>query len=367
MSDERIANPTYSLDVDLMILEYLIHTTIKAQIEAARHVRSGSDKSEAWVLSATTLIHVFDTFIALFKHNHPQHDFTAEQDFSLRLLGFLIMFTDRKDLKLLSLNSIDELRLYQEATVNERTRSWERVPGFRDYNAWLDLWKSGTTLRETKRLKKQADQWVPLELLLPSFLELSADVASRLGQSINEQWMRLAGEFMLQSAWESFANNCGDQEETPEPLRLTFAFAWDAWDPEELRKMFGIELLADAAEVLERQEKVSEMFEEADAEPGWQTIRSEYLSAFEVGAKDDSISPEFQSKRLFRKLKEISDDYPMHAFEVKIIDFLDGLLKLEQKPLLLQIEEGAIEGMSAEQFAEFKRKVFAPQGSMSLG
>ena len=71
MSDSRCVNPAYGLDVDLMILEYLMHTTIKAQIEAARHPQSVSDAENGSVDSAKALVHALRHVHRSFQAQSP--------------------------------------------------------------------------------------------------------------------------------------------------------------------------------------------------------------------------------------------------------------------------------------------------------
>jgi len=50
------------------------------------------------------------------------------------------------------------------------------------------------------------------------------------------------------------------------------------------------------------------------------------------------------------------------VFDGKIADYLEGLWKLGEKPLLVEIEQGKVEGWTKEEFEEFMGNVF-PKGS----
>jgi hypothetical protein len=95
--------------------------------------------------------------------------------------------------------------------------------------------------------------------------------------------------------------------------------------------------------------------------PEWTSIRLEHLSAFGTspgGNEDYKKARRWQVERL----RKIAEQYPIQKFNGKVVDYLEGLWKLGQKPLLVQIEEGKIEGLTQDEFEQFMENVF-PKGS----
>lgn len=67
MTDTRCVNPEYQLDVDVMILEYLLYHAIRAQFDALRlkdengqHVSIDADKADDRIPEAQRLLKTFD-------------------------------------------------------------------------------------------------------------------------------------------------------------------------------------------------------------------------------------------------------------------------------------------------------------------
>ncbi len=373
MVDARCSNPAYALDVDAMILDYLLYNTTKAHLD---DFRSGGSSSG----SATSLIQVFDTSLSLFKHNHPNYQLPEKTDFSLKLLEFVVLFTRRKDPRTLSTSTISQLQGASQRNIPIRTKWWDdtQVGNSSPYNEIFGSWRgfcqptTGST-ESRKQLHSRASKIILLQDILSNFLDLSASMSVNIVQNVTEQWMHIAAEFMMQSAWEKYAYLATEGDE--EPLKVAFAWGWrspqDWWD--ELSD------LKDEVKLLEY--RVIGMFgvdeddEETMAVVGewldWTRIRGQYLSCFSMGLDldeelghtyDQSTSQQRRQKWQLQQLKDIAARFPMDAFEGKVVDFLEGLWELEQKPLLVQIEEGKVDGLTSEEFEEFKASVW-PAGS----
>jgi hypothetical protein len=382
MADNRCADPEYSLDVDEMILEYLLYNTTKAHLHDFRsRQRPGSDSRGRSTNSAATLLQVFDHFLELFKINHPQYDFSPSTDFCLKLLQFAVLFTCRKSPQALSPSSRDQLKqaIKQNSVIRSKWWDTRRLPDGRSSqeDRIMDRWRGFFTLpacaengEETTlagNLHAEVAKFIPLLELLPRFLDLSADMAANLGQDVTKQWMELAAEFMLQSAWEKHVYLDADSNE--EPLKV--AFGWGRWEGEE--ELENALISADSsAEVKAAEVRVNAMFStseespEEDARqeiPEWSKIKPEYLSAFGIPPDGSGGGKEAQRVQV-KQLRKIADRFPIKVFDGKIVDYLEGLWKLGRKPLLVEIEEGKMEGLTKEQFGEFMKNVF-PEGSGS--
>jgi hypothetical protein len=380
MADNRSANQEYALDVDKMILEYLLHNTIKAHLRDLRsRGEAGHGGYNQDIGTATRLLQVFDQYLELFKHNHPDYDFSPEIDFSIMLLQFVALFTQRHYPKWLSQSSRDKLKQSSAQYSAIRLDWWnsrhppERQQSSREDDI-VDSWRgfftlpTGGTEKETTpasldNLQAQASKFIPLLELLPSFLHLSAEMAANLGQDVTKQWMVLAAEFMLQSAWEKLVYL--DAEDTKEPLKA--AFGWG--QRENVGELSDASTASNAsAEVKAGDMRVARMFGNRDKSgefvvaQEWSKVKLEYLSAFGTSPDGSQEHPQHAQRWQVKQLREIKDRFPIEVFEGKIADYLEGLWKLGEKPLLVEIEQGKIEGWTKEEFEEFMGNVF-PKGS----
>jgi hypothetical protein len=127
----------------------------------------------------------------------------------------------------------------------------------------------GKSLRQSATKSRSAEETVSLADLVPMFIGLSALRAGLLEDdriSVNDGWMELAGEFMLQAALEQCLeySDCSSTK-----LREIFSWGWrvnpgKSWDD------------ADA---------VNEMFcddDEDEEVEGWSEIRSKYINLVRV-------------------------------------------------------------------------------------
>lgn len=389
MAETRCVPPDYALDVDVMVLDYLLHTTIKAHVDDFKNARTPG--------TAATLTEIFDTFIKLFKHNHGEHQLSQETEFSLRLLEFVVLFTQRRNPKVLPTSTLTHLKESSRRNTVVRMHWWdtartdsevaESTTASKITDAWRDYFQPSPTTDDTAspaqdQLRAKAAAQILLVELLPRFLDLSAEMGFNMDQSINEQWMNLAAEFMLQSAWEKHAYLDATPEE--EPLKTEFAWGWwplqaripvvDGMTREDvlLERTVGMMFGADDDD---DEEENSEIVRES---PTWSKVRLRYLCSFSIPqdeerekqhGESDSTSIRKQrqrtQKRQLQRLKEIAEEFPMKVFERRIVDFLEGCWKLERTPLLVQIERGKIDGFTSEEFEEFKANVW-PAGSAMI-
>ena len=367
MADQRRANPAYALEVDEMILEYLLYKTTKAFLDAFRsygthHANGDSLKAE----SAASLLQVFDQFLQLFKANHPDCDFLPELNFNFKLLEFTVLFTQRNAPQAFSSSLRDQLKKTSQQNAATRMKWWTR--GRRDDQSstaehtiiacWRDYFTLPPSTSKDLKASLQIDaaKVIFLVELLPRFLDLSADMAVLLGQDVSEQWMRLAAEFMLQSAWEKHAYLAS--EASDEPLKV--AFGWGQWDRREELDDTTLSAVTTAAEV-----HVDAMFRTFDGSPeqaagqdipAWSKIKLEYLSAF--GTTPAGVNGVHHGERWqVKRLKEISERFPKLRFHSKMADYIEDFWKLGRKPVLVQIEEGRIEGLMEKDFKDLKENL----------
>jgi hypothetical protein len=375
MADSRSVNSEYALDVDEMILEYLLYNTTKAHLHELR----SRERPGCGTESPPTLLQVFDQFLKQFKLNHPDYDFSPDTEFSIKLLQFVLLFKYRISPEELSPSLQDQLKRLSKQNSAIRMKWWDtrhatdRQSSRED--SVLDSWRNFLTTTASAGKEEQtalpgnlhsgAAKFIPLLELLPHFLDLSANMAANLGQDVTQQWMELAAEFMLQSAWENHVHL--DAESDGESLKV--AFGWGRWAQEE--ELDGIATSADAGGEAKAVEVcVDAMFSTGDGSSGraagqeipeWTDVKLEYLSAFGTLPDGEEATEQAQIWQV-KRLREIAERFPKEVFDGKIVDYLGGLWKLGKKPLLVQIEEGKIDGLTKEEFEEFMLNVF-PKGS----
>jgi hypothetical protein len=314
----------------------------------------------------------------LFKINYPDYDFPPDTDFGIKLLQFVVLYTNRKSHAALSPSSRERLKQLCKQNSATRMEWWERrsrkgpsSPEDSIIGCWHDFVKIPASIADDARpacqdnLRVESGSYIPLLELLPRFLDLSADMAAHLGQDVTTQWMLLAAEFMLQSAWEKFVYLDADANE--EPLKV--AFGWGRWHKEQECESTVMDPEANE-EAKAAEGRVNAMFctgnefseESAGREMAeWTKIRLEHLSAFGPPPGGDE-DPKHVQRWQVERLREIAEQYPIPKFDGKVVDFLEGLWKLGQKPLLVQIEEGKIDGLAKDEFEQFMENVF-PKGS----
>lgn len=381
MADTRCAHADYALDVDEMMLEYFLYNATKEHLHDFRSCGAGANGSRsASMENAATLLQVFDQFLELFKLNHPRYELSPDTGFSIKLLQFVVLFTHRRSPEALSSSSRARIRQSSRQNSTIRAQWWDKhrrseKHGVKEegiLESWHDLLpvltcaQSGQKTAVSSSQDVQANISIFLLELLPAFLDLSANMATSLGQDVTAKWMVLAAEFMLQSAWEKYVDR--DTETKEDPLKS--AFGWGRWDgAEELEKAL---LSADASlDVQAAELRINTMFTRSEESvddvvvrqeiPEWTGIRLDYLSAFGTPAKGSEGSKQMQSWQVER-LKEMAERFPLTAFDGKVIDYLEGLWELGRKPSLVQIEQGQVDGLAKEEFEEFMGNVF-PQGS----
>ena len=357
MADHRRAHPAYALEVDEMILEYLIYTTTKAHLHGAEN--------------AASLLQIFDHFLQLFKTNHS--DSVSEFNLSIKLLEFAVLFTQRKDPQALSSSSRDQLKQSSKHSAAIRVQWWERgrptnafvAPENSIIHCWRNYFDLPPTILNNRNVTTSGSQVISLIELLPRFLDLSASMAVLLDQEVSQKWMKLAAEFMLQSAWEEHVYL--DSEGGDEPLKV--AFGWGRWGQRELEDAI---MSAGATPEEKRAEvQVDAMFQAFDGSPeeaavAWSKIRLEYLSAF--GTTPPGVTDVHQGQRWqVKRLEEMSKRFPSLEFDDNIVAYIEDLWKLGRKPVLVQVEEGQIEGLGKKGFQELMEKVFPKEaGSQGL-
>lgn len=243
-----------------------------------------------------------------------------------------------------------------------------------------------------------------LQDLMPRFLDLSAEVANCMGH-VNAQWFQLAAEFMLQCALERIewiaSISEPDLHTESHPVLdgylqwLAECFAWGAAPgvkptaslAQSILRSCSIPLdeatIFSTQQMLRVEQHIIGIFTSkppTDAEsptnpnngtdkvpppessqlreePIWTALRQQYQSQ----------AHEYLTHRLAAKPDEnpqlsLQTQHPQHDFLAHLVAFVDGLWclnmgSINEKPILVQIEEGGIQGLSQDEFTAFLGRV----------
>lgn len=219
----------------------------------------------------------------------------------------------------------------------------------RIYKSWSDI-STNPSARVRKRLSQPS---TTLSSIGPLFFTISARIASFINQGISEQWIELAAQLMLQTGLESCLMPEGVYD-GENPLVIAFAWGWIPpryWDDYKSSDETGIE-----AAVMINDMFAANQGEELRENQMWEERRLKYLSLFSVSKAKGLPNRDV----LEAQLGKIARKYPMHEFERNMLDFSRAIWELYRKPLLVQIEEGKVDGMTEREFEDFKHRIFAP-------
>ncbi|KAH0548188.1 hypothetical protein GP486_008093 [Trichoglossum hirsutum] len=341
------ANRDTQLEVDVMILDYLLYMAAKQVIAGRRAERSSVGNSGGDATgddsSADMSLIMVDSFLPLFKANHPSYTVPESAQSRLRLLKFSTLIVQRlqRSSSTPPISSLQQLRARNRA----RAAAWlshhhssEEGPScsiFNNKNGSSGLPVPPQSLRQNRRhvlahhfpaqtvIGAEEFYGTPASMslrdTLPAFIELSAYVTSTYRDGrVNETWEKMAAEYMLQAALEAYLV-CGEEGE--EALRECFAWGFDAQDEENVL--------------------VNAMFWDKDAAimQRWAKIREEHLKAL--------IPPPKTPIR--EHLESVASCFPLFRFEGRLLDFLWALTRHEAVPVLAQLETGQLDGFSREE------------------
>ena len=81
-----------------------------------------------------------------------------------------------------------------------------------------------------------------------------------------------------------------------------------------------------------------------------------HLILFRSKANSPQLNPQSGSTTLSRHLLSLAKQYPLHEFEAQLMAFINRLNHALSPPLLSQIDDGSVDGMSGDQFKELMRR-----------
>lgn len=309
-----------------------------------------------------TAIDFMADFLTINKAKYKVKEYDEEVRLWLELLELVVLISYRKAEvpTLFSTDStMNELQRVSDSKQAERRIYWLSVRQdisagteneYAIYRKWGDTGARSSSGTYSNNHLKPAKK---LSSISPLFFTISAKIASFIDQDISEKWMELAAQFMLHAALESCLI-C--QEDGSIGDLLAFSFAW-GWIPSSYWDAFG-ESRSDKS--IEAEMVINTMFEDNDGQEArenqtWREKRLQYLSLFNVSG---SSSPPID--KFYEQAEKITYKYPIVQFESQLMEFLREMWKFCRKPLLVQIEEGEVEGIPQHDFEDFKKRIFAP-------
>lgn len=371
LSDEAVASISTqcaqgdtSLDVDYMILDYAAYQTTNACFASRMPERSNS--------LAHSLKHnlaISDALLALFKARYPTHQPDPELRLRILLLRLTTLLTQRLTSNPTTpiQSAVEELR----AANTERARNWIARSGFRPSSSYgadnIPAQSEALSLHALERNRAHVlhELGIPAEDedyedafygtascvslldLLPLFMKISAARNSMSGSNVQAQWMKLACEFMLQACLEQYlvigAEGANAFDE---------AFAWGYVDEidEAMAAISGPDGLVNDNGGSE----VNAMFEDEDYEvevDGWKEMRQSYID--ELIPVEDMARAGPHGNAFTSHLEAVANAHPPAAFESTLLDFLQAMSKSLPTPVLIQLENGKLDGMTEQETQEF--------------
>ncbi|GAB7356359.1 hypothetical protein MBLNU459_g7146t1 [Dothideomycetes sp. NU459] len=356
-------DPQVKLEVDLMILDFLLNAALKLVLHDRRAQRKGYAMREASKMEQA--LGSVDAFLKVFRANHPGCAAPPDIHFRLRLLKFATLFCRRltQNPSTPVPSTVSTLRAENRA----RAQRWKKAnfPSFYAYSFELCgslplpadqlqcyrdhvLERLGSPQQMVDGgLFYGTDASVSLLDLLTPFMELSAARASLNADfSITWRWMKMAGEFMLQATLEQYLVRGAAGREVAEEA---FAWGYTSSQSDPALTNVGEQWLNTDAEInnMFRAEADDEEMNVAETEiEGWRETRDEFCNMLQPDQFD-----------LVEHLVNVAADRPIDAFEAQVVAFLEALSMSLPAPVLVQLENGQLDGLTRKETAAFKQKV----------
>ncbi|EME40009.1 hypothetical protein DOTSEDRAFT_138309 [Dothistroma septosporum NZE10] len=336
----EMQDPETSLEVDHMILDYLLYHAINTCLSSRGH-QTSHDQIERLLLQA-------DEFLALFKSRYGNYDFDSEMRFRQQLLQLVTLFTQRftQNSTTPSRQSLGTLRERHKARARQWIGKASRVPSANlDTQAYdvefplpvEDLERNRARVLEELDIPAEDDLYddafygtracVSLLDLLPIFMGVSAQCNAMYNSNMKQNLMQLAAAWMLQACLEQYLVFGASGTDT-----IDEAFAWGYKKNE-----------SNDHSSPQRHQSESRVASEAGAEvDGWQEIRDatiEELNAF-------ASSPASYYARQ-------AGPHSYARAEEAFLDYFKALAQGISPPVLVQLEKGILDGMTQEETQDF--------------
>jgi hypothetical protein len=176
--------------------------------------------------------------------------------------------------------------------------------------------------------------------LQPLFFKLSTyrNALDANASNLRRDWMNLAGQFMFQTALEQLLI-LGTKD--ADVIQEIFSWSWK--EDKNVDEMF-----ADQGE--------KEKSEWENVRESWAALVGLLAHVFKLIAHIIQLKPSSKSTPLAHHLLQAAKLYPLHSFEQCMMGFLQTIHSHTSPPVLSQLEDGQVEGLSLDQSQELLRR-----------
>ncbi|RMZ77762.1 hypothetical protein DV737_g4206, partial [Chaetothyriales sp. CBS 132003] len=410
MEYTRCSDPEYQLEADVLILEYLLYQALKSFFQSVNTPLSSSESNSALkaerINAYDSELRAFDFFMRNFRAQHPSHELEVGTRWNIRLLELVLLLQQHREYS--AGNQADDfamcaesrqLELQERRDVLRQRRTWCRArssspPSQVDrsdihiedaiFRAWADHEPAARQGGST-----QHHHSLPLFGVLHRFMALTAEIADVMG-TLKEKLMRLACDIMLQTALQVLSSS--PSFSSPTTTRDASANAPDvppdsALPLPTLSDIFAYGYVTDdhhsnsnpsTSSFSSLESSMNQMFshiptpesnthdknngEHNDNKsplppteiPAWTAMRHNTILEFQIPSRPTNHEAVFSAR-----LGRLKHKYPYAPVEAAVLRCLEHFWILNQdpnlrgKPVLVQIEEGGLQGLSNDEFAAF--------------
>ncbi|PGG97002.1 hypothetical protein GX51_07551 [Blastomyces parvus] len=348
------------LEIDLMTLDYLLYKAIIAVIEDRVAQRNGEQAQlRQRAKNGDNLLGIFDGFMQIFRHNHLNNGNNDSKDENDR------NNTDRNnnahfplDLKIkLQILTVTNLlcRRYtrgsrtflpsEEALQTQRKQNKERAERWllENEDCRINCGDGSTPVVYDRSFLERNRRDMYLHMGIPcedggddntpvvTLLDILPECMSLCGMIYTHDipdisWMELPVQFMLFAAIEQILLQGKSTAEAANE-----AFAWDypySVEDDDEDENVAQECKARIAQWESVRESVKASLDGADGDKGWES-----------------------------RIGEILEKCPFIRFEEYVMEWLAALLKFQNTPIFVQLEEGKLEGLTLQETTAFMDRV----------
>ena len=203
--------------------------------------------------------------------------------------------------------------------------------------------------------------------ILPRFMDLSAQIIQLTETRVTAIWLQLAADFMLQAAMEGVLTSpIGSHGPKINHETLLACFGWGL--PIDMsnfvRSMDDEDPDLMATETAIHQMLLSSTTNKTSETTSWESGRTGPISALmEYIHPEDEEAEGADWDIDYRRYHfvDLRERHSIQEFEIQVLDYIKNLqlvwAQLNDEPILLQIEQGRLEGLDEEEFRAFMDRV----------
>ena len=382
MADTRCVNPEYQLDVDLMILEYLLHHALRSFFDSTKLQSSSVDglhgASSRRLVEDGTVLSMFDSFMQVFRLRHPDYDLGAGTNLNIRLLETVLLLRGHEDTTTAHSATEEQPVInsqslqYEEWHHQLREReSWHRRQAKSEYHQGdeADIEKENYILLawsdyQSAAERDDAPQHPPSPLfgVLYLFMALSAEIGHIMG-CINENLMQLACDTMLQTSLDVLSTPRRPYRDPEDvipgmstynhyvvpTLGHIFAYGYVPNFEQTPASNDDLDLTSQmlSETIVNSKENTSVTVEK----PEWTIMRHATILEFQIPLRSLHDHTAYSAR-----LTRLKQKYPYPEFRTKLVRCLEHFWNVNQDPsvsglpVLVQIENRGLNGLTEEEF-----------------